>query len=95
VEETPELDRFYRDNRAEVDFLVIAVQDTEAAVRNVLAQGPYELPVLLDPDGTIAADYRVVGVPTAVVLDAEGNIRETKVGLTTAVELETMVQSAR
>lgn len=75
--------------------LVIAVQDTEEDVRAVLAEGPYELPVLLDPQATIAAAYRVTGVPTAVVLDAEGVARQTKVGVTTAADLEEMAEAAR
>jgi cytochrome c biogenesis protein CcmG, thiol:disulfide interchange protein DsbE len=94
VEETPELDRFYRDNRQETNLLLIAVQDTDAAVRNVLADGPYDLPVLMDPQGSIAADYRITGVPTAVVLDADGRLVQTKVGMTTAAELESMAAAA-
>jgi len=60
-----------------------------------MEQGGYDLPVLLDPSGAIANQYRVTAVPTAVIIDADGRIADTKVGSTTADLLESMVDPLR
>lgn len=53
-----------------------------------------DLPVLLDPQGSIAGDYGVSAVPTAVILDRDGKIAETVVGPTTAAGLEAAIEAA-
>ncbi len=60
-----------------------------------MQQGGFDLPILLDPDGTVANSYRISAVPTAVIVDAEGRIAITKVGETTAAELESMLAPLR
>jgi hypothetical protein len=60
-----------------------------------MEQGGYDLPILLDAPGSIANSYRVAYVPTAVIIDAQGQIVQSKVGETTADELESMVAPLR
>lgn len=57
--------------------------------------GANDLPVLIDPDGGIAGNYGVSGVPTAIVVDKDGKIAQTKVGATTAAELDAAVSGLR
>lgn len=91
MEETPELDRFYRENKDKVGFLVIAVKDAEQDVRSFMQAGGYDLPVLLDPDASIAGRYRVTGVPTSVAITPEGALGQTKIGSTSASDLEDLL----
>lgn len=59
-----------------------------AEVRAHLAQeGLDDMPVVLDPNGTLAQSYGVQAVPTSFVVDPEGNIRHTEVGYTTELGL--------
>ena len=39
---------------------------------------------IVDADGTLAKQYGVTGVPSAYILDAEGNIRFKEIGLTSS-----------
>ncbi len=60
-----------------------------------MQQGGFDLPVLLDPPGSIAGQYRVSAVPTTVIIDADGRIANIKVGQTTAAELESLLAPLR
>ena len=60
-----------------------------------MQEGGFDLPVLLDPPGSIAGQYRVAAVPTTVIVDAEGRIATTKVGQITAAELESLLAPLR
>lgn len=57
----------------------------DAAVRDFLRkEGIQGLPVVNDPDGSLAALYGVKGVPVAFVLDGTGQIRFVETGLTSS-----------
>lgn len=64
----------------------MAVQDTEADVTAFLEENGYSFPVMLDPQGQLAMEYRIQGVPTLVVIDSEGNISRTLVGVKPTAE---------
>jgi hypothetical protein len=70
--------------------LVIAVDDSEDAMREFLSEGGYTFPVMLDEDN-VAADYGVRAIPTNLVLDPEGEVAKTVVGGVTADELSRLV----
>ena len=74
--------------------LLIGVQDAAADVRAFMSQGGFDLPVMLDP-GSVAGEYGVTGVPTAVFIDALGRIRGEKVGGATASDLESALEGSR
>jgi len=95
VEESPELDRFYRESSEVANLLVVAVQDTEEDVTNFLQSNGYQFPVMLDLDGQLAKEYRIQGVPTLVVIDSQGEISRTLVGVKpTAEDLVTLAKEA-
>jgi len=69
-----------RDHRV----ISVAMQSGDvAAVKKHLAERGLELPALVDADGRHAANWRVRGVPTHFVVDADGNIRFRLVGYAT------------
>jgi thioredoxin-like negative regulator of GroEL len=59
-----------------------------------MQQGNYHLPMLPDPQGTIAGRYGVTGVPTVVIADKDGRFVTTKIGSTTEQELVSLLQAA-
>ncbi len=76
--------------------LLVALQDQRSNVEALLKEsGATDLPVLIDPDGGIAGNYSVSGVPTAIIIDKGGKIAQTKVGATTAAELAAAVSGLR
>lgn len=64
--------------------LSVAMEDTPAdAIRGWMDERGLSYPVLPDPQGRISARYGVRGVPTSIVIDADGQIRFVTVGYTT------------
>ncbi|MCJ7795502.1 MAG: TlpA family protein disulfide reductase [Thermoleophilia bacterium] len=74
---------------------VVALNDSESDVRAFLKKEGLQLPVLLDGPGEIAAAYGISAVPTAVFIDPQGNIGNTKIGGTTVDDLVALVDSVR
>ena len=77
--EMPLLNDLARERR---DVAVVAVDvgdDADDVAAFLNAQG-LTLPVALDRQGTIAAQYRVQGLPTTFFLDAQGVVREIHIG---------------
>lgn len=68
----------------------MAVWDTAEDARAVLG-AESALPVLMDSDDEIRADYGVEGVPTAVFIDPQGRIGDVRVGAMTATEMTAAV----
>jgi thiol-disulfide isomerase/thioredoxin len=66
----------------------VAMQSGDAAaVTKHLKERGIALPALVDEDGTIAADWRVRGVPAHFVIDQAGNVRFRMVGYATTLGL--------
>jgi peroxiredoxin len=62
----------------------VAMQSgSEAAIKAYLKENDLSFPVISDPDGRLAANWGVRGVPTTFIIDEAGNIRFTEVGYTT------------
>lgn len=68
--------------------LSVAMQSGEVTeVAKYLKEREITLPALVDPDGQMAADWRVRGVPAHFILDPAGNIRFRVVGYATTLGL--------
>ena len=68
-----QLQRLYEEYQDEgVQILAVNVGDTEDTIRDFLNERPVSFPVLLDPDGVVAARHRVHVVPTTILLNADG-----------------------
>ena len=83
----PALDRFYRDNKDEFGFLVVALSDTEIDIRGLVHKNGYSFPIVMDESG-IGGAYAIESIPTEVFVDASGTIRRVQVGAMTADQLE-------
>jgi len=78
--EMPDLNALQRKYGAERDFVVLGINDMENA-SDVIAFAEREgiaFPLLLDPDGRVIKDlFDVRYLPTSMIIDRDGNIRDT------------------
>lgn len=79
-EGAPGLARLARRYGALVRFVGIDVQDELDDGRAFVRRYGLRFPHAFDPDATLAAKLRVLGVPTAILVDSEGRIAATLIG---------------
>ena len=67
---------------------IIAINlDTEKVLAKAfLDKVPAQIPVIYDPQGKIASDYQLLGMPSSYVIDKKGNIRFSHKGFFTRSE---------
>ncbi len=79
--EMPTLERLARERAAVLVVLGVNLDSGDPApVRAFIRELGLTFPILLDPERTLLARYRLVGVPTTFVLDRAGVIRYREVG---------------
>ena len=66
------------------------VNDSENRMRDFMTTGGWEFPVMMGADSA-GNDYGVRFIPTIVVVDGEGRIAETIVGMATAADLSALI----
>lgn len=77
--EMPDLDALHRDYGPERGFTVLAVnmQESRANVEGFAQKYNFAFPLLLDTDGAVSRwDYGVRSLPTSLIIDRDGNIRD-------------------
>ncbi len=89
-EESPEIEQFYQDNQDRAALLAVAVSDPAEDIETFMTENGLTFPVMLDGDEA-AGDYGVSGIPTTVVIDAQGYIVKRIIGPTTAAELSSVI----
>lgn len=72
--EAPAIERFARSPAGRGHIIGIADDDGRAAARRFIAHYRWTFPVLDDPQGATAAAYRLLGLPTTIVLNPAGQI---------------------
>ena len=72
----------------EVAFLGINHQDNRKAGQDMLAEFGVRYPAGYDPDGKVAIDYGLLGMPSTLFIDAEGRLLDTHTGELTRQQLE-------
>lgn len=72
----PEINRIHEDSGRGVRLQVLALdyQESPEKVEAFLRKKQVRYPVLLDRKGTVARGYRVLGIPTYILIDAAGGI---------------------
>jgi thiol-disulfide isomerase/thioredoxin len=82
--ETPELVKFYQANQDEVVLIGLNVGENEAAVLGYQQDFFIPYPLVLDPGGKIAEQFRPRGLPTTWFIDPQGIIQSIHLGPLTA-----------
>lgn len=95
--EHPELVRFSEAHKAAGDAQILAVvySDTASAVKDYRAANGGDWPMLTDPDGRVALDFGVAGVPESFLVSPDGVIVSKILGGVRAVDLERLLDEAR
>ncbi|MBB6730208.1 TlpA family protein disulfide reductase [Cohnella zeiphila] len=81
-EEAPYLTKLKEKYGNELQIVAVNVtdSDSEKSARQFASSYGFTFPVLLDPDGTAAARYRIRPIPTSLFIDANGVIRDGVLG---------------
>jgi cytochrome c biogenesis protein CcmG, thiol:disulfide interchange protein DsbE len=77
--EMPDLNALHREYGKTRNFTVLGIDDEEgqAAVATFAKQNDIDFPLALDIDGAVTSNrYNVRGLPTSMVIDRDGNIRD-------------------
>ena len=82
-EEAPALARFDRELRGRARLVGIDFQDAKADALAFIREFGWRFPNVADPQGRLAADYGLVGLPTTFVVDGEGRIARALTGAQT------------
>lgn len=67
---------------------IIAINlDTESSLaKDFLDKVPAQIPIIYDPEGNIASDYQLIGMPSSYLIDKTGKIRFSHKGFFTRTE---------
>ena len=95
--EHPDLVRFSEAHRTAGDASVLAVvySDSNSAVKEFRAENGGDWPMLTDPDGRIALDFGVAGVPESFLVSPDGIIVSKILGGVRAADLDRLLERAR
>ncbi len=77
----------------EVVILSIDVAESKQKVQSYVSKEEVDWIVLLDKKGDAARAYKVKAIPTIVIIDKEGRVREKFIGVTSAEALLTTIES--
>jgi cytochrome c biogenesis protein CcmG, thiol:disulfide interchange protein DsbE len=94
--EHPELIRFAEDHEQAGDAAVFAIvySDSASAVKDYRAQNGGDWPMLTDPDGRVALDFGVAGIPESFLVSPDGVIVSKILGGVRADELDRLLAEA-
>ncbi len=65
---------------AEVDVIMVNIEQTSAEVRALLDRLKLSPVVVLDSDGSVARAYQAQAIPQTVIIDRDGNVKQVIVG---------------
>lgn len=96
--EMPHIQELYEDPEWQArDLVILAVdiQESEATAREFMTSNGYSFTVLLDTKGEVARSYNVRGIPTTVIIDKDGIIRNERVGaFTSKAQIEQFISNS-
>jgi len=86
--EMADIEALYKETKdADLVILSINAADNEEKVRAFVTKKGYSFPVILDPDGKLTKQYKVMGIPTSFFIDKDGYLGDMSIG---AINLEKM-----
>lgn len=77
-----------------VEFLAVAVGESQEQVEGFVSSRPFPYPVLLDPESEVADSLGVYSLPTLMVVDREGRVSHFEEGIHGEDELRRILAAA-
>ena len=71
IEEIPEIEKFYSENRGKIGVIGINAGESEDKVKRFVDRKGITYPIIIDEDKTISKSYGLVGVPTLVLIGSD------------------------
>ncbi len=93
VTEMPAFEQVHRQLGDEVAFVGISVQETVEEARAIATRTGVTYDLAREPQGELIRALGGVGMPTTVLVDAEGGVVDTHTGELSAEELTEMIES--
>ena len=91
--EAPDLAGFSKAH-SEVQFVGVAVNDTESDVASFMAKYGLDYPVVMD-DNSLSAEYGITGVPTTIFFSSDGKEVDRMVGAASLDQFEQSLAKAQ
>ena len=94
VDEMPLLTAAHQEN-PDIDFVGVATQDDPAKAKALVEETKIEYPWALDPTGEFFYEAKGAGMPTTLLISADGEVLDSKTGaFTTAAQLQAFLDQA-
>ena len=79
----------YSQELADESFVILAVnlQESAITVQAFVDEIGLSFPVLLDEDGHVSEQYRIIGYPSTIIIDSSGRIRTIHIGIISEPQL--------
>lgn len=94
VGEMPHFNTVYPRYKDKIAFLAISLDDSMQEASDFMQQKGYSFPAGYGNINELTGKYNIQGIPTSLLLDAQGNIIASKVGSMTEAELEDFLNKA-
>ncbi len=92
--EMPDFETVHKEYAGRVTFVGIATQDSLAKATEVVQQTGVTYSIGLDPDGLLFTKSGGLGMPTTVILTADGKVADTHSGALDAGKLRSLIDKA-
>lgn len=92
--EMPLLQSTYRSQKGNVKFVGIDTNDTRNDARSFLAHVKVTYPTAFDPNGLVASEYGLFGLPVTVFVSADGRMVGRHIGQLDSASLDAALQEA-
>ena len=92
--EAPHLQSYYEKHQADVEILAVNVtaKDNKAAAQKFVDQYGLTFPILLDQTGDVSTMYGAFTIPTTIILNRNGEIKQEIAGPLEEDQLEQLIQ---
>ncbi|HAH95970.1 MAG TPA: hypothetical protein DCL69_03595 [Firmicutes bacterium] len=89
-EELPDLQQMYLKYGDRIQFFTISAESANT-VRKFMGKNAYTFPVFLDVNEKLNNEHKIRAIPTTMILDTEGRVRESHIGTMSAEQMEAFI----